>query len=131
MRGPVERRYGWLPAAAVIMVFAAGFVPVAKAPQPITPSQTAGPGAPPQGAPASPQRGAEPARGGGGRGPGGPDVLPGGSMLDDPTYAAVDFSKKTPVPALTPEQQLARFVLQPGYRLELVLSDPDIEEPTA
>ena len=124
MRGSFERRYAWLPAAAVIMVFAAGLVPVAQAPQTASPAQTPAAGVPPQGTPAPPQRGG----GAGGRGAGGPDVLPGGSMLDDPVYAAVDFSKKPPVPALTPEQQLARFILQPGYRLELVLSDPQIEE---
>jgi mono/diheme cytochrome c family protein/glucose/arabinose dehydrogenase len=121
MRGPFERRHGWLPAAAVIIVVAAGLVPVAQAPQTASPPQTT----------ASPQRGAEPARGGGGGRAGGPDVLPGGPQLDDAAYAAVDFSRKAPVAALTPEQQLARFILQPGYRLELVLSDPDIQEPTA
>lgn len=115
--------------AAVIMVAAAGLVPVAQTPATTQPTAS---GVPAPGTPASPQRGGEPARGGGGgRGAGGPDVLPGGSMLDDPAYAAVDFSSKAHVPALTPEQQLARFILQPGYRLELVLSDPVIQEPSA
>ena len=35
------------------------------------------------------------------------------------------------MPALSPEEERARLILQPGYRLELVLSDPDIQEPTA
>src|SRR5436190_19619072 len=129
MRGSFERRCAWLLAASVIMVFAAGLGPVAQTP---ATSQTTASGVPSQGTPASPQRGAEPARGGGGgRGRGGPDVLPGGPQLDDPAYAAAGFSKKAPVLAATPEQQLTRFILQPGYRLELVLSDPDIQEPTA
>ena len=122
MRGSFERRYAWLLAASVIMVFAAGLVPVA---QTSTPTQTFAPCVPPQGAPAAPRPGR-----GGGRG-GGRDDRRGGQHLDDPAYAAVDFGKKAPVSALTPEQQLTRFILQPGYRLELVLSDPDIQEPTA
>ena len=32
---------------------------------------------------------------------------------------------------LTPEEQATRFILPPGYRLELVLSEPDIVNPTA
>jgi mono/diheme cytochrome c family protein len=30
---------------------------------------------------------------------------------------------------LAPEDELKKFILQPGYHLELVLSDPDIQEP--
>ena len=33
--------------------------------------------------------------------------------------------------AKTPEEELETFILQPGYRLELVLADPIIQEPTA
>nr|MDQ3349060.1 hypothetical protein [Acidobacteriota bacterium] len=42
-----------------------------------------------------------------------------------------DFSPKPPVQALTPDEQQKRFILPPGYRMELVLSDPDIINPTA
>jgi len=35
------------------------------------------------------------------------------------------------VPYLSPPEELSRFQLQPGYRLELVVSDPDIQEPVA
>jgi len=35
------------------------------------------------------------------------------------------------VPYLTPNEELARFKLPAGYRLELVVSDPDIQEPVA
>ncbi len=86
---------------------------------------------PAQGTPAqsdSPQGTLEAGRG---RGRGGPEVLAGGPQLNDPAYANVDFSKKPPVLPLTPDQELKRFILQPGYRLELVLADPDIQEPTA
>jgi mono/diheme cytochrome c family protein/glucose/arabinose dehydrogenase len=45
--------------------------------------------------------------------------------------AGADFSPKPPVKALTPEEQAARFILPPGYRMELVLAEPDIVSPTA
>ena len=40
-----------------------------------------------------------------------------------------DFSPKEPVKALSPKEQLAKFILPPGYRLELVLSEPDVISP--
>ena len=40
-----------------------------------------------------------------------------------------DFSKKPPVVPLTPAEEAKRFWLPPGFKLEPVLSDPDIEEP--
>jgi len=58
-------------------------------------------------------------------------MLSGGPQLTDPAYAEYDFSKRAPLLPLTPEQQLAKFVLQPGYRLEPVLTDPIIEEPSS
>ena len=45
--------------------------------------------------------------------------------------SGIDFTKQPSVLARTPEEQLKQFILQPGYRLELVLSDPVIQEPTA
>ncbi|HUR33687.1 MAG TPA: hypothetical protein VM032_07815, partial [Vicinamibacterales bacterium] len=115
----------WLIGAA--MMVAGGLVPLAQAPAPATPPPVpAAPATPPGQQPANPDAAA-----GRGRGRGGPDVLAGGPQLDDPAYAAVDFSKKKAVPALTPEEERQKLILQPGYRLELVLSDPDIQEPTA
>jgi hypothetical protein len=49
--------------------------------------------------------------------------------LSDPAYANYDFSKRAPLQPLTAEEQLEKFILQPGYRLELVLADPVIEDP--
>ena len=40
-----------------------------------------------------------------------------------------DFPPQPPVPALAPAEQLKKFQLPPGYKLELVLSEPDIKEP--
>ena len=67
------------------------------------------------------------AAGQGGRGAGGR----GGPNANDPINADVDYSKQPPVLPKTPDEELKQFILQPGYRLELVLSDPDIQEPTA
>jgi mono/diheme cytochrome c family protein/glucose/arabinose dehydrogenase len=40
-----------------------------------------------------------------------------------------DFSAKPPVEALTPQEQARRFWLPPGFKIEPVLADPDIQEP--
>jgi mono/diheme cytochrome c family protein/glucose/arabinose dehydrogenase len=40
-----------------------------------------------------------------------------------------DFSKKPPVQPLTPAEEQKRFWLPPGFKLEPVLTDPDIQEP--
>jgi mono/diheme cytochrome c family protein len=45
--------------------------------------------------------------------------------------ADLDWTKQPPVLPKTPAEQLKTFILQPGYRLELVLSDPGIQDPTA
>jgi mono/diheme cytochrome c family protein len=56
---------------------------------------------------------------------------PGGPMKDDPVNAGVDWTKQPSVQPKTPAEELRTFGLQPGYRMELVLSDPQIEDPTA
>src|SRR3954447_19941025 len=43
----------------------------------------------------------------------------------------IDFTKQPSIEANTPEDELKQLILQPGYRLELVMSDPLIQEPTA
>jgi mono/diheme cytochrome c family protein/glucose/arabinose dehydrogenase len=53
----------------------------------------------------------------------------GGPGADDPANAKADYSPKPPVLPLTPADEQKRFLLPPGYKLEPVLSDPDIEEP--
>ena len=40
-----------------------------------------------------------------------------------------DFSPQPPTPYLSPEESMKQFELPEGYSLELVLSDPEIEEP--
>ncbi|MEP6915918.1 MAG: hypothetical protein ABJC89_09730, partial [Acidobacteriota bacterium] len=40
-----------------------------------------------------------------------------------------DLAPKPPITAKTGEEQAKTFVLPPGYRMELVLSDPDVDTP--
>jgi len=42
-----------------------------------------------------------------------------------------DFTKQPPIQAKRPEEEIKQIILPPGYRLECVLSDPIIQEPTA
>src|SRR3954464_246391 len=97
---------------------AAGLVVLAQTPAP-TAQPPAGQGAQPP-APGAPPVPGAPGRGGaeGGRGRG-------------QDLTGIDFTKQPSIQAKTPEEQLKQFILQPGYRLELVLSDPVIQEPTA
>ncbi len=53
----------------------------------------------------------------------------GGSGADDPANATADYSPKAPVLPLAPAEEQKRFLLPAGYRLEPVLTEPDIEEP--
>ena len=76
------------------------------------------PQAPPSGqgqpaAPPTPGQGGQAGRGGNGRG-----------SMSEP-----DFSKKPPVLPLTPEEEAKRFWLPPGFKLEPVLTEPEIQEP--
>jgi mono/diheme cytochrome c family protein/glucose/arabinose dehydrogenase len=59
-------------------------------------------------------RGAGPARGG---------------TLSSTSNAGADFSPKDPVKAKTPEEQAKSFILPPGYRMELVVAEPDVISP--
>jgi hypothetical protein len=94
-------------AAAVVAVSAALLSPFAR----ISHAQNAGRG---RGAVQTP---------GGGRGPG---AAPEAS---DPANVNADLSPKPPVLPVSPAEQVKRFWLPPGYRLEPVLSDPVIEDP--
>ncbi|MEX0778185.1 MAG: discoidin domain-containing protein [Balneolales bacterium] len=40
-----------------------------------------------------------------------------------------DYTPQSPIVAVSPKEQQKRFVLQPGYHMETVLSEPDIMEP--
>jgi mono/diheme cytochrome c family protein len=71
----------------------------------------------PQPAAQQPQQGTPPARGAAGRG------------LEQQIAAGADFLKRPPVIRLPPETQQKLFLLPDGYKIELVLADPAIEDP--
>ena len=52
-----------------------------------------------------------------------------GGTLSSVTNEGADFSPKPPVKALTPEEEAKSFVLPPGYRMELVVAEPDVISP--
>ena len=83
-----------------------GLMVVAQAPPPTPPAQ---PG--------------QPAQAPGGRGAG------GGGTLSSTTNAGADFSPKPPIVARTPDEQAKAFILPPGYRMELVVSEPQVISP--
>ena len=60
---------------------------------------------------------------GGGRGPG------AAPEANDPANAGADLSPKPPVAPLPPAEEAKRLWLQPGYRIEPLLSEPLIEDP--
>ncbi|HEV3165611.1 MAG TPA: c-type cytochrome [Isosphaeraceae bacterium] len=64
-------------------------------------------------------------RGGGGRG------RAQESELEAEVARGADFSQKPAIQALPPEQEAKQFVLPEGYRMELVLSEPTVQEPVA
>ena len=53
----------------------------------------------------------------------------GGGTLSSTTNAGADFSPKPPVLARTPQEQAKSFILPPGYRMELVVAEPDVISP--
>lgn len=70
-----------------------------------------------------------------------PDVSPGGAQVPqagrgqggggrggDP-FEGADLSPKEPITGVSPAEQQKRFLLPPGYKIEPVLTEPDIEEP--
>ena len=57
--------------------------------------------------------------------------LPQDADLETPIWKGIDLSPKPPVVPLSANEQLKTFVLQPGYHLQPVLSEPQIREPAA
>jgi len=54
---------------------------------------------------------------------------PTGGTLSSTTNAGADFSVKPPIKALTPQEEAKTFVLPPGYRMELVVAEPQVVNP--
>jgi putative membrane-bound dehydrogenase-like protein len=53
-----------------------------------------------------------------------------GGTLSSTSNAGADFSPKPPVKPRTPEEEAKSFVLPPGYRMELVVAEPDVISPS-
>jgi mono/diheme cytochrome c family protein/glucose/arabinose dehydrogenase len=53
----------------------------------------------------------------------------GGGTLSSTSQAGADFSPKPPIKARTPQEQAQSFILPPGYRMELVVAEPDVISP--
>jgi mono/diheme cytochrome c family protein len=80
----------------------------------------------------SPEGQTSPAPGGRGTLPTGPVVgNRGGAGANDPANTGADFEPKAAVVALSPEEEARRFILPPGYHLELVLAEPQVVSPAA
>ena len=115
MRSPFSRAtVAGLSLAGAMLI---GTVPVfPQAPTPAArPQGAAAPAAPGPQAPGQP---------GGRSGRGGL----GGPQENDPANATADYGPKPPVKPLTPSEEQKRFWLPPGFKMEPVLTDPDIEE---
>ncbi|TCK80760.1 DUF7133 domain-containing protein [Albibacterium bauzanense] len=62
----------------------------------------------------------------------GPAVeLPEGADPEGPDWKGIDLAPKAPVLPLSPSDQAKKFVLQPGYAMEPILTEPQIEQPGA
>ena len=84
-------------------------------------------GVPPTG---SPEAAAQPPSPTATPGPGTQDPAGGrGGLGRGRSMSEPDFSKKPPVTPLPPQEEVKKIWLPPGFKLELVLSDPDIQEP--
>jgi putative heme-binding domain-containing protein len=53
------------------------------------------------------------------------------NRLESEVAKGADFSEKPPIQPLSPDEEAQHFLLPEGYRMELVLADPIIEEPVA
>jgi mono/diheme cytochrome c family protein len=100
--------------------------PATPSPAGATPAGTQAPSAPPASGPASAPT-QDPARRGGA--PPVPGARSTGGRGADP-FDGADLTPKDPIVAVSPAEQQKRFVLQPGYRMEPVVTEPDVQEPT-
>jgi mono/diheme cytochrome c family protein/glucose/arabinose dehydrogenase len=58
-------------------------------------------------------------------------TLPPDADPTDENWNGIDLSPKPPVLPLSPEEERQRLMLPEGYDLELILSEPDVQEPAA
>jgi len=58
-------------------------------------------------------------------------TLPEDADLESPTWKGIDLEPKPPVLAKSVEGELESFQLPPGYKLEPILTEPQIKQPAA
>jgi len=58
-------------------------------------------------------------------------TLPEDADLESPTWKGIDLEPKPPVLAKSVAGELETFQLPPGYRLEPILTEPQIKQPAA
>ena len=105
---------GRLVRVAAVMIPMFGLLVLAQAPAPAAPAPQAS---------APPAQAGQPPQGQGGRGGG------AAARCRRRRNAGADFSPKPPVKARTPQEQAKTFILPPGYRMELVVAEPDVISP--
>ncbi len=57
--------------------------------------------------------------------------LPEDADPNEPDWRGIDLPPQPPVLPLSPQAQAKKFILQPGYAMEPVLTDPKIDQPGA
>ena len=57
--------------------------------------------------------------------------LPEGADTTNAYWKGIDLEPKAPVLPLPVEEQAKKFLLQPGYKMEAVLTEPQIQQPGA
>ncbi|WP_082960096.1 DUF7133 domain-containing protein [Maribacter hydrothermalis] len=58
-------------------------------------------------------------------------TLPEDANLEDEKWAGIDLDEKAPVLPLYPDEQAKKFLLPQGYKIEPILTEPQIEQPGA
>lgn len=58
-------------------------------------------------------------------------TLPEGADTTNAYWQGIDLEPKPPVLPLPVDKQLEKFLLQPGYKLEAVLTEPQVQQPGA
>ena len=58
-------------------------------------------------------------------------AIPADADTSSPRWKGIDLTPEAPVIPVSPEEELKSFMLQPGYKLTSVLTEPHIIEPAA
>lgn len=58
-------------------------------------------------------------------------TIPAGVDIESPRWKGIDLSPQPPVIPVSANEEAKSFVLKPGYKIEPILSEPQIREPAA